>query len=322
MARPLRIEFKGAFYHVTARGNERRKIYYANADYEKFKDYLKDGQEKYGYRLHCYVLMTNHYHLLMETPAGNLSKVMHYINGSYTTHINRKRKRSGHLFQGRYKAILIDQDSYLLELSRYVHLNPVRAKIVSRPEGYPYSSYASYISRKKDDCVYHELILGMISKDMKGSRKKYREFVEIGLEKKMENPLINVYGAAILGSKTFIRESLWRFKEGILHKGEIAHRRQLQAAHGSEDIIAAICSNLKVSQEDLLRKGGENRKIAIYLMKKLTGMSNKQIGDLFGGLSYSAVAKVYQRFSAEAKTNKPLRKILKDLRVNLSSVKG
>ena len=101
MARPLRIEFKGAFYHVTARGNERRKIYYANADYENFKDYLKDGQEKYGYRLHCYVLMINHYHLLIETPDGNISKIMHYINGSYTTHINRKRKRSGHLFQGR-----------------------------------------------------------------------------------------------------------------------------------------------------------------------------------------------------------------------------
>jgi len=104
-------------------------------------------------------------------------------------------------------------------------------------------------------------------------------------------------------------ESLGRLKDGILHKGEIAHRKQLQAAHGSEDIIAAICSHLKVSREDLLRKGGENRKIAIYLMKKLTGMSNKQIGHLFGGLSYSAVAKVYQRFSAEAKTNKPLRKL-------------
>ena len=314
MARPLRIEFEGAFYHVTARGNERGKIYYANADYEKFKDYLKDGQEKYGYRLHCYVLMTNHYHLLIETPDGNISKVMHYINGSYTTHINRKWKRSGHLFQGRYKAILIDRDSYLLELSRYVHLNPVRAKIVSRLEDYPYSSYVSYISRKKDDCVYHELILGMISKDMKGSRKKYREFVEIGLENKTEDPLMNVYGAAILGSKTFIRESLGRLKDGILHKGEIAHRRQLKAAHGSEDIITAICSHLKVSREDLLRNKGENRKIAIYLMKKLTGMSNEQIGHLFGGLSYSAVAKVYQRFSVEAKTSKPLRKLFKELR--------
>jgi len=162
----------------------------------------------------------------------------------------------------------------------------------------------------------------MISKEIKGSRKKYREFVETGLKEKIENPMKNVYGAAILGRKTFIRESLGKLKDGILNKGEIAHRRQLQAAHGSEDIIATMCSHLKVSREDLLRKSEENRKIAIYLMKKLIGMSNKQIGHLFGGLSYSAVAKVYQRFSAEAKTNKRLRKILKGLRASLSPVKG
>ncbi|MGV8149826.1 MAG: transposase, partial [Alkaliphilus sp.] len=126
MARPLRIEYEGALYHITTRGNERKKIYYAEADYEKFKSYLKDAQNKYGYLLHCYALMTNHYHLLIETPYANISKVMHYINGSYTSYLNKKRERSGHLFQGRYKAILVDQDSYLLELSRYIHLNPVR----------------------------------------------------------------------------------------------------------------------------------------------------------------------------------------------------
>ena len=128
MARPLRIEYEGAFYHVTTRGNEQKKIFFSNSDYEKFKHYLKKSQEKYGYLLHCFVLMTNHYHLLIETPKPNLNRVMHYINSSYTNYINIKRKRSGHLFQGRYKAILIDRDNYLLELSRYIHLNPVRAE--------------------------------------------------------------------------------------------------------------------------------------------------------------------------------------------------
>ena len=117
MAQPLRIEYSGAF--------------------------LKQAQGKYGYLLHCYVLTTNHYHLLIETPMGNLSRVMHYINSSYTNYINIKRRRSGHLFQGRYKAILIDRDSYLLELSRYIHLNPVRAKLVEKPQDYPYSSYSA-----------------------------------------------------------------------------------------------------------------------------------------------------------------------------------
>ena len=322
MARPLRIEFDGAFYHVTARGNERGTIYYTNADYEKFRDYLVAARDKYGCRVHGYVLMSNHYHLLMETPGGNLSAIMHDVNGSYTNYVNRKRKRSGHLFQGRYKAILVDRDGYLLGLSRYVHLIPVRAGIVSRPEDYAYSSYPSYVSGKKDDCVSHELILGMISKDKKGCRNKYREFVEAGLEEKIVDPMRDVYAGAILGSKTFIKESLGRVKDGILQKKEIAHRRQLQAAHEPEEVIAAICSRLKVSREDLLQRGGENRKIAIYLLKRLTGMGNKEIGDLFGGLSYSCVAKVYQRFSADAKTDKALRKILKELGSGLSSVKG
>ena len=126
MARPLRIEYEGAFYHVASRGNDQRKIYSAKTDYEKFESYLRDAQDKYGYLLHCYVLMTNHYHLLIETPNANMSKVMHYINGSYTNYINRRRNRSGHLFQGRYKAILVDRDSYILELSRYLHLHLVK----------------------------------------------------------------------------------------------------------------------------------------------------------------------------------------------------
>ena len=162
MARPLRIEYEGAFYHVTARGNERRKIYFIKTDYGKFKEYLEGAQEKFGYLLHAYVFMTNHYHILIETPNANIGKIMHYINGSYTNYINRKRDRSGHLFQGRYKAILIDRDSYLLELSRYIHLNPVRANIVEKPENYSYSSYRSYILKKKDDAVCRDQILKMI----------------------------------------------------------------------------------------------------------------------------------------------------------------
>jgi putative transposase len=159
MARPLRIEYEGAFYHVTSRGNEQKKIFYSKSDYEKFKHYLKEAQYKYGYLIHCFVLMTNHYHLLIETPKPNLSRVMHYLNSSYTNYINIKRKRSGHLFQGRYKAILIDRDNYLLELSRYVHLNPIRAEMAEKPEDYPYSSYNNYITREKEDMVYRDLIL-------------------------------------------------------------------------------------------------------------------------------------------------------------------
>ena len=189
MARPVRIEYEGAFYHVTTRGNERGRIFFTETDYEKMKDYLKEAQDRYGYLLHCYILMTNHYHLIVETPQSNLHEIMHYINSSYTTYINRKRGRAGHLFQGRYKAILVDKDTYLLELSRYLHLNPVRARIVARPEEYPQSSYRSYIRKEKEDIVHCGLILEMISQHGKKGQKAYAEYVERAIDGEYESPL-------------------------------------------------------------------------------------------------------------------------------------
>ena len=145
MARPLRIQYPGAYYHVTSRGNERKDIFKSRRDREKFLDYLQSATQRYGAVIHCYCLMSNHYHLLLETPEGNLSQIMQHINGSYTTYFNVKRKRAGHLFQGRYHAVLVEADAYALELSRYVHLNPVHAGIATRPEDHAWSSYAAYL---------------------------------------------------------------------------------------------------------------------------------------------------------------------------------
>ena len=137
MARPLRIEYESAVYHGTARGNERGKLFFAKADYRKFKEYLAAANEKFELVLHAHVLRTNHYHPILETPGKNPSRIMHFINSSCTAHVNTKRKRTAHLLQGRYKAIPVDKDNYPLELSRYLHLNPVRAKMRQKPEDYP-----------------------------------------------------------------------------------------------------------------------------------------------------------------------------------------
>ena len=123
MARPLRITYPGASYHITSRGNERKDVFKSKRDREKFLEYLESASQRYDAVVHAYCLMGNHYHLLMETPSGNLPQIMRHINGAYTTYFNVKRQRSGHLFQGRYKAILIEADTYLLELSRYIHIN-------------------------------------------------------------------------------------------------------------------------------------------------------------------------------------------------------
>jgi putative transposase len=230
MARPLRIEYPGAFYHITARGNERKTIFFAKSDYDRFKSYLKEAEDKYSLRLHCYVLMTNHYHLLLETPEGNMSKAMHYVNASYTNSINRRRARVGHLLQGRYKAILIERDSYLLELSRYIHLNPVRARVVERPEEYPYSSYGAYTQDKEDELVSRVLILEMIGGRGKAAFTRYREFVERAIGEEMESPLMKVYGGVILGGKGFIRQTLETVKEQALGLVDVSHGKRLQAA--------------------------------------------------------------------------------------------
>jgi len=320
MARPLRIEYAGAFYHVTARGNERRRIYYGKADYEKFKTYLEQAEEKYGYLLHCYVLMTNHYHLVIETPMGNLSSVMHYINGSYTNYINIKKRRSGHLFQGRYKAILIDQDSYLLELSSYIHLNPVRAKLVERAEDYPYSSYSAYISKGKNEIVYRDLILGMVSKTKKDAIYNYKNFVDRAIGAELENPLKNVYAGMILGGTRFIKEALNRIKEKDLDREEISGRRALKGAYRFEEIMDSICIYFDISVDELLgNKNKRYRDIAIYLLKKHTGLTNRQAGEQLDNISYSAVAKVYRRFSEKLKKDKALKKKIGEI---MSDIKG
>ena len=322
MARPLRIEYEGAFYHITARGNERKKVFFSKADYERFKAYLGKAQDKYGYVLHCYILMTNHYHLLIETPNSNMSKLMHYVNGSYTGYINRRRKRSGHLFQGRYKSILVDADSYLLELSRYIHLNPVRANIVSAPEDYPYSSYSSFISRKKDDLVNTDFILGMFSQKRGVGIKRYKEFVERAIGRADENPLKEIYGGSILGGKLFVKKALGRLKEGITQKSEVSQRRELDAAFGVERILDTVASHFKVSPEDVLEDKKEIRNITIYLIKKWTSMTNTQLGDMFGGLSYSAVSKANERFSEKVKKSRILKNNVNKIANKMSYVKG
>ena len=148
MSRPIRIEFSGALYHVTSRGDRREAIYEDDVDRERFLSVLGQVSEDFNWVCHAWCLMDNHYHLLIETPDGNLSKGMRQLNGVYTQYSNRRHRRVGHLFQGRYKAILIDGDSYLLELARYVVLNPVRAGMVKGPGEWPWSSYLAMVGKQ------------------------------------------------------------------------------------------------------------------------------------------------------------------------------
>jgi REP element-mobilizing transposase RayT len=309
MARPLRIEYEGALYHITARGNERKNIYFSRIDYEKFLHYVAEAKKKFGIKLYAYVLMSNHYHLVVETPEANLSKTMQYINGSYTTYVNIKRRRSGHLFQGRYKAIIIDRDNYLLELSRYVHLNPLRAKIVQKPEEYLYSSYKAYISKNGNQMVNESQILEMISDEKDRAKQEYKRFVEAAIGGEPGDPHKNVYGGIILGGTAFIKETLRTIKEELLQKEEIAHSRKLKTAYDIEEIVDYIATLNNISKEAIVKNNNkELRKLTIYFIKKKTGATNRQIGEYFEAIKASAVSKIVERISKELVNNRKLRK--------------
>ena len=322
MGRPLRIEYPGALYHITSRGNEKRDIFLDRYDRRKFLDILEDYNDRHGILIHCYVLMDNHYHLVLETPLGNLLKVMHGINSAYTGYFNRKHDRSGHLFQGRYKGILVDKDAYLLELSRYVHLNPVKAGKADRPEAYKWSSYPGYVWKKKEvPWVEYSWVLSQFGPDNVNRRQNYRDFVNKGLQQAKKNPFTELYGQVILGSKEFIE----KIKEAVTEKEldrEIVERKRLTDYVAPEEILSVVSHFFEIKTEalqDERRRNNTAKKVAIYLMKRYSGLSNKEIGHMFGGMHYSAVSKSSRRLEGEMENDENLQKLLSDIMSNVKT---
>lgn len=206
MARPLRIEYPGAVYHVTSRGNEKKAVFKDAHDRETLLTTLAHVNQRYHFICHAYCLMDNHYHLLIETPDGNLSLGMRQLNGVYTQAFNKRYARTGHLFQGRYKAILIQKDTHLLEVCRYVVLNPVRARMVRRPGDWKWSSYQATAGKETaHPCLTTNGVLGSLGTSMAKAEKEYRQFVQQGIGK--ETLWDAVKGQVILGEDDFV-ESL------------------------------------------------------------------------------------------------------------------
>ena len=204
MARPLRIEFSGALYHVTSRGDRQEPIYEDDQDRQRFVSILAEVIEQMNWFCHAYCLMTNHYHLILETPDGNLSKGMRQLNGIFTQSSNRRHHRSGHLFQGRYKAILVEKNTYLLELTRYVVLNPVRAGMVRQPQDWPWSSYRAMLGLEVPlEGLQTDALLALFSKDRMSARKQYARFVAEGIA--ATSPWKYLKGQIYLGDDSFVK---------------------------------------------------------------------------------------------------------------------
>jgi putative transposase len=214
MSRPLRIQYPGAWYHVMNRGANRNKIYFDEKDYALFLVVVREATQIFQVKLSAYCLMDNHYHLVVHTPEGNLARFLRHVDGVYTQRFNRIHRRDGPLFRGRYKAILIEADEYLKQLVRYVHLNPVQAKLVQDPAQYPWSSHKEYLKGKTSEgWLYSKEVLGQFSKRVSQSIKLYGEFIREGVDEATRKFYGAQKQAAILGTEGFIERMKERFLE-------------------------------------------------------------------------------------------------------------
>ncbi|MDQ7780583.1 MAG: transposase, partial [Planctomycetota bacterium] len=253
MTRPLRIEFENAVYHVTARGIERRDIVVDDKDRTKWIEYLAQACERHGVVVYAFALMDNHYHLFVRTPQANLSRAVHDLNASYAGWFNRRHGRVGHLLAGRFKAILVDSEGYYWAVSRYIHLNPVRAGMAKRPEDYKWSSYRGYQwpSRKLAWVAYDE-VLGEAGKA--GTvYAKYREFVRAGVKVPPESPFARVVGGLLLGREKFVNE-IKRLLGARVEGREVQARRKLRTRPAFERICEVVCGEYGTDPSEVNKK--------------------------------------------------------------------
>jgi putative transposase len=299
MARPLRLSFENAVYHITARGNRREHIFYNDEDRKIFLEKINETCLKYSFVCFAYCLMDNHYHLFLKTLLPNISEGMHYLNTSYANWFKARYKIVGVLFQGRYKSLVVDENSYGVHLSTYIHLNPYRAGIVEDLREYPWSSYLDYVDGEKSSVrLDTSFILKQFDNDIEMARRKYEAYV---IENRMMgNPLKESYKGIILGGKAFL-QSIKERVEKIGNKREVPETKAL-TAYTSEEIIQKVIADFSITREEIFNKKRGNffRQMTLFLLKQFTPMSLKEIGELFQ-MDYAAVSQACQRYEEKIK---------------------
>ena len=281
MARPLRIEFAGALYHVTSRGDGQEDIYLDSEDREVFYAVLTEVCRRFNWKVHAECQMSNHYHLLVETPDGNLASGMRQLNGVYTQRFNRRHGRVGHVFQGRYKGIIVQKESYLLELARYIVLNPVRARMVRAAKDWPWSSYRATAGLAKgSEWLYSDWILSAFAKRRHTAMDRYRTFVSEG--KNQPSPWDELKNQIYLGTEDFVSDMQAKMRpDADLSEIPASHRRQLPKP------LTYYAERYR------------DRDWAITKAYESGGYTLKEIGKYFG-LHYSRVSRIV-RHKEEAK---------------------
>ena len=308
MARPLRIEYPGAFYHVHARGNQKQPIFLSDEDRVFFLKCLRDAHTRFDSIIHVYCLMENHYHLFLETPSGHLSRIMHLINTAYSIYFNKKNGRCGHPFQGRFSSILVQAEKYARELAPYIHLNPVRVGIVDSPEKYLWSNYREYLGFvPSQPWTETSFVLDLFSTDTPVARHKYAEFVLWRMAQELPSPLEAAKSNGILGKPDFVawvREKLPREVLNLPNR-EVPHLRRLKTTPDLTTILAAAETAF----------GPKNRfakRAAIYISHKNTDYALKEISEFFN-MSISAVSDISRIIRREISCNGTLSRAIQEI---------
>jgi len=290
MGRPIRIEYPGAFYHVFSRGNQKQPIFFSDEDRCYFIDCLRSACKKFGVVVHAYCLMPNHFHLFLETLMANLSEMMQYLITNYVLYFNKKHERCGHLFQSRFRSVLVDAESYAKELSRYIHLNPVRSGIVDRPEQFAWSSYGYYRGTAVSErWLETATVLRLFRGQRSEALKAYSKYIEDGIGKDNVAPIRESAKQGILGNQKFI-EKIKTERLGEDLKKPDREKPQLNELRKKPDLqrIKAICERAL---------GAGNRwtmPVAILIGHRCTAARLKDLGELYS-LSVSGASNACSR---------------------------
>jgi len=326
MARPLRIQYKGALYHVICRGNDRREIFLDDDDRKTFLKILEDSLSIYTVDIYCYVLMDNHFHLFLATPLGNLSEFMRQFNISYTSYFNRKYNRPGHLYQGRYSSILVDKENYALMLSRYIHLNPIRTREMENAppsekekllRNHRWSSLHGYrLESKKEAFLDYSLVLGPYGGNNQAGRKAYWKAIRADISKGIELQ-DKVVAQSILGTDEFIK---W-INDTFLTKEarELPAIKRITSYIPQDKIIQAICEETGNTAEEILSARGTLRQVAMELLYRLGGLKGTEIGQILG-VDYSTVSQGRRRLRQKLAQDKDLAGLMQRIETTLSMI--
>ena len=300
MSRPLRINVKDGCYHVTSRGNERKNIVRDDRDRNRWASLLDQTVRRRRWRVFAYALLDNHFHIYLQVPDADLSEGMAEMLTAYSVWFNKRHRRTGHLFQGRFKSILVESAGHDWELTRYVHLNPVRAGLAIAPEKFQWGSCRFYFNQKgAPEWLDWQRVLQMHGKTLGEARKEYAAYLLQGMQASHERPTDEAYASTVLGSSEFLS----RIRELLLDRGslrEVPASRAISMSFRSESIEAAVSAVYDVERTAFMAKRSteqEARGAALFLMRQMTALALADIGKRFGGVSAQSVAVAVSRFA-------------------------